>query len=217
MFSLGTKKLGSSLWTVVGRHVKPSYACHQRKPCSPHASFTQTRLPFPCHRELATIATNNNVITESDDKNAKIKINRTGAHGKFKQKLHNRVFTEDERAQDEQLKQSILSGSIEDDVFGTLQRRGRGKVGLKQSAPAFESGIEVESTVERKNTRSDVNIPRDGFTQTKSSSANTFAEKGRKARHSDNWGNTFGTLQEDELGGRIQESLSSAVGSHDER
>ena len=228
MFSLGKcRQLVSPLWTVC-RRIKPSYAWHQCQSCSPYASFTETRLSLSLHRKLATSA-NNNTTSECDinDKTTNTNKRWAGAQGKFQKKLHNRVFTEEERAQNEQFKQSILASRTEDEAFGTLQQKGRrGKVlSSKQteSAPALDSGLEVntqrgaltESTAERRHAHRNSDTPRDSFT--KSSKAAKFADKSRRAWHNDEWGDKFGTLQEDELGDRIQESLSTTVGSHEER
>lgn len=227
MFSWGKcRQLGSSLWTVC-RRIKPSYAW-QCQSCSPYASVTETRLSLSLHRKLATSA-NNNITSECDinDKTTNTNKRWAGAQGKFQKKLHNRVFTEEERAQNEQFKRSILASRTEDEAFGTLQQKGRrGKVlSSKQteSSPALGSGLEAntqrgtltESTAERRHAHRDSDTPRDSFT--KSSKVAKFADKSRRAWHNDKWGDKFGTLQEDELGDRIQESLSTTVGSHEER
>lgn len=219
-----SRQVGFSLWAVC-RHVKPRYVWHQCKPCSPYAPFTETRLSLPPQRKLTT-STSSNGTSEYDDKSADTKRNLGGRQGKFQKKLHSRVFTEEELAQNEQFKQSILSCRTEDEVFGTLQRKERRvKASVKPFKPssAFDSDLEAdtqrgtsaESTVERRHTFRDLDTPR--HRSATSSSAAKFEEKGRKARHRDRWGDRFGTLQEDDIEDRIQESLSTSVGSHEER
>ncbi|KAK7111976.1 hypothetical protein V1264_011509 [Littorina saxatilis] len=168
-------------------------------------------------------------MVESEKKHQDRKRQMERLTGKFQKKLHNRVFSEEEQAENEQLRQSARSNRADGDAFGTLQRKERAKAGIvsRQSHASDLHNTDGTETLQQNATSSgsfmgkdhsqeNVTYQRHGMSESRK--GKSAVEHNRRAQVSDTWSDQFGTLQEGEgLVERIEESLTTAVGSHEER
>lgn len=147
-------------------------------------------------------------------------------------KLHNRVMTEEEKEEDRSCRvNSDIHNLPEQDVFGTLQHSQAKPSGKKrviqklsgtveESKPKFifsQSNIPPSIETGTAEERDKSSFVPDAEQIHQSYDTKLRQKSARGHRRVDRFADSFGALQQNDLKDRIQESLSTAVGSHEER
>ena len=213
------KKLGSSL-LAAGR----TKCLHQHcSVFSDHVPLLSLLRSVSGFRLLSTTTNSDEGIT--DDTQLEVKkrdARRKKLRGsdKFHKKLHSRVFSDVEQAENEKFVQSVHLDLEENDMFGAMPKREKNQTFISPSTfnekensfPTTKQFPWNHKKDKRHADRISSFVNDDAVSDTDD---RYFAT--RRSEIDNRWGDTFGTFQQDDMEDRIQESLSTTVGTHGER
>lgn len=183
--------------------------------------------------ELKTFSPLTQLSQTREHSNSTVPDNTVTAKGKRSgerhttQKLHNRVLTEEEKAAEENLRANSKMQYLQPDSFGTF-RRSKTKSKEADDYPEGKETVAAASTTAAQREQTDTSDSMGSTyimsgenhlssTPWKSERVHSSKSSRKSYKQTDLFADTFGTLQEDDFEERIQESLTSTVGSHEER
>ncbi|KAL8565087.1 hypothetical protein ACOMHN_005290 [Nucella lapillus] len=213
-----SRQIGSAvtLWSL-GRHLRVVSMFHHcthisQHKCARSISDGSRDFSHPAHTDWENVGGS----VKTHDR-AKSKANSQ----KFRKKLHNRVFSEQENVDNRTFRnQKFVSES--EDVFGNFQRR-------KETSSVSDRslGLDSESSFQNEvcgttKMAAEGNSDYDKsdfseYTASKGKRNQSFLHKRGLNKQTQRWGDEFGTLSEDSIADRIEESLRTSIGSHEER